>query len=836
MTLARLLCLGFLFWWSAISPTDAQTTLPVRSGEHAEFTRLVIRIPEANPWRVEASRGRAVLFVEGPPLRFDVSQSFARIPRTRLRNLIATENRLELELACDCAIRAAEDVPEFLVIDIHDPAAEPSRQTTASHRPRPRPIQIVSQDQRPVLVADRAGISLAQRLRGSESEPEHVLDLSVQGSSSMLDALSSEVALQVPEPPPVMFSAELGRIISNSVAQGLLVPAERAQSLQGAPSDPSLYSSPLAIGQIDAHIHVASDATRANKASGTGAEHEACRLFARIDPTLNDAGHEDTVHLKASALLHDALDQVNRESVLAHIRGLVAAGFGAEASLHANLLDPRDPARAMLSAMGQIIDHGPAEHDGLSSLKTCGPAGTLWGFLGTAADRRATIISHELLVQATASLPRELRIILAPHVVQALLDAGHSDAARRVGASVDRLALAPTPSQRLLRAALVLAEPERGSQSVMQDMAAQDMSDDVLLLVLQRSHERAEVVGPALLSIAQDRLFALRGDPLGQKLARLLSYALARAGDHGAAFALARDRQAALPPTEVMTLTRDLLGLVTADGTDADFVVIAFEQRPWERSDLGAGLVAAMSDRLTLLGFAEQADLFRRNASQQAPERENPSDHDAVGMPALTTLRTVSDPLALAAEIGDRQGVEVAHGLGMGDAPSQIVPEGILPGRKSSDNAQERDSQQVFVTDPRSLPANPMAHSEAVDAGAATGDARTANDRADISGRPEDEGASQTDTRTDPVPQFNGAADEPAGIAAARTVPETPLAAAATIPVNSVSALAAAAEDDTTGSGQQGVLAQTRALLEASAAFRTEVQAVLTDAQPGQDE
>lgn len=200
-------------------------------GEHTVFTRLVIQIPEANDWRLTQDGHLAILSISGPALDFDLSQTFSRIPRTRLASLQQTDTGLEMRLACDCIVRASEDLPQYLVMDIVEieaPKAKPAANTT---RPQTRSVQM--QPGRPdvaVKAPDHvvtAGQSLANSLTGRLVETQQHRSLLL---SQLIGApLGNVVNLPADVPSQPIASLEgmtqdLGRALSEAVGQGLLTP------------------------------------------------------------------------------------------------------------------------------------------------------------------------------------------------------------------------------------------------------------------------------------------------------------------------------------------------------------------------------------------------------------------------------------------------------------------------------------------------------------------------------------------------------------------------------------------------------------------------------------
>lgn len=789
-----------LLWTATIRPGAAQiTTLPVRGGEHALFTRLVIQLPEDNIWRVEARADSATLFIDGSALRFDISQTFARIPRTRLRSLIADDNRLELQLACACEIRASEDIPQFLVIDIVGPTTASAPTLSAAIRPPPRPARRVAEPAARGQTANRAGVALAQNLRGLPSEAGQTLSLTLDPimppAAPPSDVAQARIAegdrsRSMPE-----MSAELGRVIAHSVAQNMLSPAQTVAPVAAAPPGGDAQDD-----HILAHITLPPGLAGAPGPGLLGVPPLACQTLAQLDLTSDQGKEFANAPLSASAALYDARDQLARDELVTRARDLLAIGFGAEARAHAGLLDPEDPLAPLIMAMGRIIDDGPAMFGTLSDLQSCGPVGSLWAFLGTGQHALGSDFPYDQVVQAVNALPAELRGVLAPHVVERLLALGRADAAQRVGASLVRLSTNPTVAHQKVQVALSFSDPTVSPDKVLQGMSLQDMPDDVLRMVLAHGELTEEQFDMALLSYAKDRLLALRGAPLGQALAQLVARAFARAGEFEQAFAVAQGRDAALPIADMARLTLELLDMVTANASDGDFIMIVFGQRPWDRADLGAERAAAIAARLKELGFSEQATLVQERAAprmswgQDGSEAAETAERDAEAQQLSGGTRPIAAESAMVAAAGFQSGQE--DGVdGLSDA--QRVAAGLL--RAAAERARAAMAEGVAASDSAALTSPDTGQGEARDPLAGS-DMQT--DLTAASEGPE-ELSRQTAQLSAPNP-------------------------------NVPNPLSMSGREET--SEEQGVLAQTRSLLEASADLRAQLQALLADQPPGVDQ
>ena len=102
--MTRLICLLILFPQFA----SFQTMIPIRSGEHSSFTRLVLTIDPASVWSLVETPG--LIKVEFPDqlLNFDTGSIFDRIPKTRISGISAalSGDKSVLNIAVPCACPA----------------------------------------------------------------------------------------------------------------------------------------------------------------------------------------------------------------------------------------------------------------------------------------------------------------------------------------------------------------------------------------------------------------------------------------------------------------------------------------------------------------------------------------------------------------------------------------------------------------------------------------------------------------------------------------------------------------------------------------------------------
>ncbi|MCC5965458.1 MAG: hypothetical protein JJU24_04915 [Natronohydrobacter sp.] len=618
------------------------TTIPVRAGEHMDFTRLVIRIPNDNGWRVTTEGRTARLIVDGPELRFDLSQTFSRIPRTRLGAVRTTSDGLIFELACDCELRASEDISQYLVIDILGVAnpAEVARPLSGL-RPQPRPENMLPRPGTRSPELDRAGRELARRLRGNSDQPRDSRTFPLHPALAPPAAKEETDRYMDLQTARDAIARELGRALSNSVSLGTLQPAEDFGSRPEI-SDRIGTGSPGIDGTLDAHFALPGESAQAASAP----ERETCRLLALLD-VQSDSQTLNRLHgLPVLAPIFSEFDQLDHSRMVEVIRHYLSIGFGAEARLGASLLDPDDPLRRIIFPISHAVDLEPvARESAPENLASCSPSGLLWSFLLNETYPVGSDATLNMLVQATEGLPTLLRLHLGPTIVQRLVSQGHVSAAQRIEASISRVTQTDTPELTLASVTVALAGSTTGQDEILEASLSPELSDEALVFLLSRRDQQGETAEVELIDLAENRLLALRRDPLGSEIARLLARAFARNAAFEEAFALADSRHNGLTTAATRDLRHWLFDKLAQTPDDTIFVVNIFAQRPWMVPELPEDLRASLASRLERLGFAEQAGLLREdqmsflgpipeqmlsdNQQMRASERSGEEEHNA---------------------------------------------------------------------------------------------------------------------------------------------------------------------------------------------------------------
>ncbi len=603
-------CLSFVFCCLWVHAAQAQlTTVPVRGGEHAQYTRLAITLPDDVTWQVTQEGGSAKLTISGGPLRFDTTQTFARIPRTRLGALESNQNELTLRLNCACPIRASEDLPSMLVLDILNEPQTIAAITDQTPRPRPRPDML----QTPTFAA-RAGRGLAQSLRGT-APLSATLPLT---AAPVLDPVitpiwaDEEIPPDTPPMPPTRAQAlaTLGNALASAVGQGLLTPAEDLP-LQPAPPQ----SDEGRAVDVQQQFVVSDSVARAlDRSIPFDRDEVSCpdpNVLAIQDwgPDIAATGERPTI-----AHVFDERDQINPEALRNLIRAQLYMGFGAEALVSLSLLSVSTPEDQILRSIAQVLDLPEAQTATFpAGLQFCGDMGALWSILAHLPAPLATDWPIDHAVRAVAMLPVHLRLHLGPSLLRHLVAQGLIGPAHRLRDILTRIAPQNgNPTLDITVAALndISAPTETPRQTEPEQSLS---SPEDVLFLLRQAGKSGSTLSQSGINSAQAHVFALRKSEIASQIGLELGRLLARDGDFDAAFRLTTNPDLDLSRDALKAMRGDVLDTLTSNASDADFLTYVFAAEPWQ-DPVAATTMADIVGRLRRLGFDAIADKVQAQA------------------------------------------------------------------------------------------------------------------------------------------------------------------------------------------------------------------------------
>ncbi len=585
--------------------------VPVRSGDHADFTRLTFALPRTLEWELTRTPQGARLVFPAAALEFDTTAVFDRIARTRLIGLkTAAGNTVNLRFGCACDVNAFWHDERLLVLDIRDPVETAQQSQDRGTRTAPMP--------------DATGPGTASDV------PSFAGALAARALSLPYRAGEAGVASADPVPPerteqdPALLDqtrAKLLRQLGRATNQGLLSMEVAANHLAakepaGEESDVSPPDSkPPNPPRPQANVKVSTAIDRAFVEALRRADSDAVaatclpakffdvRSWAKDEPFTAQVGH-------LRAKLTDSADRVRPAQALALAKLYIHHGFGTEAREILSMLDGADREVRVLRAIARIIDHGQVGGDSiLRGQLHCESAAALWSVLSYREPPGEAQAASDAVLRSLRALPRALRAHLAPRLARNLLAGGHRDLAEKILSAANRTASLPETETRALKAELALAEGEtedaaRQLRAVAEAGAANSARALARLVEIQIAERRpiprdlAELAGAYALENRDGRLSA--------DTARAYVLALAASGQFDRAFATA-DRMNERLGTASGDVRGTMAGLLADDADDITFLRHVFAGSVGRPADLDDKIGNRVAARLLKAGFTERA-------------------------------------------------------------------------------------------------------------------------------------------------------------------------------------------------------------------------------------
>lgn len=433
--IARLLILVALLIGTA---AQAQT-VRVRSGEHADFTRLIFRAPPAVSWEIaDHDDGKEITF-RGARLAFNLDQVFRTIPRSRLASISAEGGRLRLDLACLCEIDVYRYSQSFIIIDIRRSTSPPEAGEE--------------------IIAVEPAPETPPKLRVSDNgTPRHALSVLERALALPEHNPPAEETISAPDLSGLR--AEVSKGVARAVSQGLLAPREIKPLRETAPAGPvpppvSSATPPDGLAQVA----VSSAVERAHGAHLAPKTDAACAFdlsFAHI----NAEDAQDARDLIAGLWQNIAAAPTDRAQKEAHERAALAylsLGFGAEArALLQN--DARPP---MLMALSYIVDDQTPASNPFAALYLCDTPAALWALLSAPEIPEDVMPASDVILRAYLDLPAPLQKAVLPRIMHRLSAARFTDLRARLAVLYEEADMVLTDGTEATRAP---KDPVQGAQ------------------------------------------------------------------------------------------------------------------------------------------------------------------------------------------------------------------------------------------------------------------------------------------------------------------------------------------------------------------------------------
>jgi hypothetical protein len=651
----RLVLATLLFVWLPLG-LWAQP-VPVQTGEHATFTRVVVRLPVGADWDFGRDADGYVLrtpVTDG----YDLRRFYDLIPDRRITAVSQDAARGDLRLAVSCACRA--DVflatPRFLVIDVADGPADPASPFERWIDPQAAAAQPATAGPGvlPVVFPDDPALAGAQAfpLPLVFAEPP----------------LAQEAAAETDD------LAALEQIVVESLGRGLTTGVLQPDIAGGAdlPAAPPHVMPALPLPGISVSTGVDLAAVPGAAPPPATSDGTACvpDSFVDLAAWADDRPFAVQIAAKRSALVQE-FDRFDSDIVLGLARVYAHFGFGREAIQTLTLDREGSMERTYLRLVSQILDDEPINYlPDIAGQISCPSQIALWAFLASPPDRPGRDADRAAILRTFKNVPPALQGHLGPRLATRFAAIGDEDAADQVL----RMARHQAPDAietRLMAATLAGRQGDDSAELDLLTTLAQTeprITPEAMIRFLQES-ARQQIAVPTAEMVTAD---ALRFEHAQTSTAVEIAVAQIAAYMATDSFAAALDLFGQIAPILDPDLHHDMQRQIdlaaAARMPDAEFLgyFLAWPM-PLDRSDLRD----QVAERLIELGFPDQA---LRVIGPEPPGADDIGAHHL----RAAALIDLDDPNAALRILGDDNSARAAElraaarAAQAGDAPSLL--------------------------------------------------------------------------------------------------------------------------------------------------------------------
>jgi hypothetical protein len=583
-----------------LAPAQAQI-VKVTSGEHTNFTRLVLALPDPTEWRLGRTVQGYEVKLQNAEARYNLESAFDFIPRDRLNGIYAdpVTGQLQLTIGCACHAIAFQLNAETVVIDIRDGVA-----------PETSAFEFGLNDETFPPLLGQSGQLQRPRARPDDSigqQDYDWLDVVPEGPTAEMDP-----SIKLPNSTTISMREQLVGQLAAGAARSVVDLTLPSEVLEGP-----IRSELEQITQIRVNetIGLRAGPVRQEE-SDLVANGSDCRSDEELD--LNQWSETDQltgIHLG----LVGEFDEPQEDVVLAAVKKYLFFGFGAEARslLMAFGQDIKDA--EMLIEMSYLLDGDASRiRKSFLGMTGCDSPAAMWAFLSEdePIDRE---VNFRAIKRTFSALPAHIRQFFGPQIAEKLLAMGRSDDAMEISHAMGRSTKGDHRPTELVEAKVML---ESGNANPAVEHIENILKDPGYLRVealVQLVHAQIAANLPVDARTA-DSLAAMIDEFEGHTFQAEIIQA------HRLALAASNQFAAALTDQDsddrVDPRIWDLLSLY---GSDDNVLELAITPKG---DDIPALTAERIATRLANLGFPDQADDWRE-ASQGVALQLPHSDRNA---------------------------------------------------------------------------------------------------------------------------------------------------------------------------------------------------------------
>lgn len=697
---------GFLLLLVFLPQVAIAAPVQVTSGDHPDFTRLVVQFSGPVDWQMGRTADGYELRIPDKAAKYNLSKVFDLIGKNRLAAIWADPDTgaLHFGVGCACFAMPFEFRPGTVVIDIRngpppkgssfelplDGGEVAQLEPPPVARPKLRPDDggpAPTYDWtllRPDPLRDRSALASSQLGFGSAGPDEATLgleplrqslieQLSRGASAGVVDMAKPKgqpagmegegnpsVEIRLGEAPNLVVRQK-GEGDAPLTAEGMeCIPNEKLDVASWAVSEPAA---------LEGEVAPAETAQAEPAASKTPAE--AAVSGASIVPEMPVSMQ---IAIAMSGLTGE-FDRPDAEALKRAVRFDLYIGFGAEARALMRAFPTEQEDAAIWQSMARIIDEEPDPNPVFAGMAACDTSAALWAILADPETIAVGQVEKAAILRAFSALPVHLRRQLGPALVDRFLTTKDLITAIALRDSVLRGTGDPGPEVELMQAAIDRASGSPGaSVARLENLASQSgpTSADTMAALISERAELGQDVSYDQVTAMEEYAKERTGSEDSLKFNKALVLAYGASGDFEKAFA---NLDAA--PQAAATLWQ-ILGNAGPDSAVLTYATLAVGQEPPNSAKGAASLVA---NRMLKLGLGDQAARWLQIADSP-PQLLVARVAVAQGDPhtALQLLATQDSPAAIPVrlealdQIGDEKAsAEMYASLGMAEERSSAL-------------------------------------------------------------------------------------------------------------------------------------------------------------------
>ncbi|WP_289040494.1 hypothetical protein [uncultured Aliiroseovarius sp.] len=603
-----------LFFWPM---TLAADDIRIRSGEHANFSRLVVYVDPANTPHLTRTPNGYRLTLPNTANSFDTSTVFKFIPRTRISALASPASGiLDIFVPCNCGAKTELLSGGRFVIDITDTPPSDDKAETED------PPTAAGTDQTISARVARRGLPIAIKTPNDKARPV------VLETGDSHEAKTTTSALKTHP----LKEGDLLQKLARAASQGLLTAPSIPASSERNPGPEKLLTGDEELPpgsdptvSADAHIRVQTaidrDTGRSPDQPAITKTGESCLSGESF--AVANWGTEGTKTLDFAAYqakLIGEFDKLQPQALTDLVRHLIYLTLGAEArsylKLHGKGLN--DFENMML--MAEILETGSSiNFPRMTAQLTCDGPVALWAVLAHPRLPRGIPINTSSVISEFSLLPRHLRQHLGPLVMRKLLTIGDTETAIEINEITQRGVNITDTDHTLSEAKLSIAtgETEMGHRALTDIVDADDENAvEAMLTLIDNLIETEAGIPQRTIELLASLAHEYQMSPEGRKLA----IAEARSLIYAARFKDAQkklDQLLGFPDAadkSHLTILNELGEQLTEAASDGVFLRYVIGQDRWNIASEETRTTVA--NRLLELGFSSAAkDLLVQNSA-----------------------------------------------------------------------------------------------------------------------------------------------------------------------------------------------------------------------------